>query len=101
MLEKTFLDLLIPQERLRAQEMARKLLERQQPGVNFEFRMLCKNGRQIEVESNISVMWAEDGTPEFFLTVARDISTRKKVELELRQSMAELARSNAIIAALS
>jgi diguanylate cyclase (GGDEF)-like protein/PAS domain S-box-containing protein len=101
LLEKTFLDLLIPQERLRAEEMVRKLLDRKQPGVNFEFRMLCKNGRQIEVESNISVMWAEDGSPEFFLTVARDISSRKKVELELRQSMAELARSNAIIAALS
>jgi diguanylate cyclase (GGDEF)-like protein/PAS domain S-box-containing protein len=101
LLEKNFLDLLIPQERLRAQEMARKLLEKQQPGANFEFRMLCKNGRQIEVESNISVMWAEDGSPEFFLTVARDIGARKKVELELRQSMAELARSNAIIAALS
>jgi diguanylate cyclase (GGDEF)-like protein/PAS domain S-box-containing protein len=100
-LDKNFLDLLIPQERLRAQEMSRKLLEKQQPGANFEFRMLCKNGRQIEVESNISVMWGENGSPEFFLTIARDISSRKKVELELRQSMAELARSNAIIAALS
>jgi diguanylate cyclase (GGDEF)-like protein/PAS domain S-box-containing protein len=98
---RSFLDLLIPEERLRAQEITNKLLEKQQQGVNLEFRMLCKNGKQVEVESNMSVMWAEDGSPEFFLTVARDISTRKKVELELRQSMAELARSNAIIAALS
>jgi diguanylate cyclase (GGDEF)-like protein/PAS domain S-box-containing protein len=101
LLNKGFLDLLIPGERLRAQEITKKLMEKQRQGVNLEFRMLCKNGKQIEVESNISVMWAEDGSPEFFLTVARDISSRKKVELELRQSMAELARSNAIIAALS
>jgi diguanylate cyclase (GGDEF)-like protein/PAS domain S-box-containing protein len=101
LIDKSFLDLLIPQERLRAQEITRKLLEKQQPGANLEFRMLCKNGRQIEVESNISVMWGENDSPEFFLTVARDIGARKKVELELRQSMAELARSNAIIAALS
>jgi diguanylate cyclase (GGDEF)-like protein/PAS domain S-box-containing protein len=101
LLNRTFLDLLIPEERLRAQEITKRLLEKQQQGINLEFRMLCKNGKQIEVESNMSVMWAEDGSPEFILTVARDISTRKKVELELRQSMAELARSNAIIAALS
>jgi diguanylate cyclase (GGDEF)-like protein/PAS domain S-box-containing protein len=101
LLNKSFLDLLIPEERLRAQEITKKLMEKKHQGVNLEFRMLCKNGKQIEVESNISVMWAEDGSPEFFLTVARDISSRKKVELELRQSMAELARSNAIIAALS
>jgi diguanylate cyclase (GGDEF)-like protein/PAS domain S-box-containing protein len=101
LLAKNFLDLLIPQERLRAQEMTRRLLEKQQAAANLEFLMLCKNGRQIEVESNISVMWGENDSPEFFLTVARDIGARKKVELELRQSMAELARSNAIIAALS
>lgn len=99
--DKSFLELLIPEERLRAQEITKRLLVKQQQGVNLEFRMLCKNGKQIEVESNMSVMWAEDGSPEFFLTVARDISSRKKVEIELRQSMAELARSNAIIAALS
>jgi diguanylate cyclase (GGDEF)-like protein/PAS domain S-box-containing protein len=101
LLEKDFLDLLIPQERLRAQEIAKKLLEKHQPGANFEFRMLGKNGKQIEVESNISVVWDEDGSPKYFLTVARDIGARKKVELELRQSLAELARSNAFIAALS
>jgi diguanylate cyclase (GGDEF)-like protein/PAS domain S-box-containing protein len=100
LLRKNSLDLLIPQERLRAQEMTQKMLEKQQ-GVNFEFRMLCKDGRQIEVESNISLILAEDGSPEYYLTVARDISARKKVELELRHSMAELARSNAFIAALS
>jgi diguanylate cyclase (GGDEF)-like protein/PAS domain S-box-containing protein len=100
LLGKNSFELLIPPERLQAQETTQKIWERQQGG-NFEFRMLCKDGGQIEVESNISLILAEDGTPEFYLTVARDISTHKMVELELRQSMAELARSNAIIAALS
>ena len=100
LLGKNSLDLLIPQERLRAREMTQKMLEKQQ-GANFEYRMLCKDGRQIEVESNISLMLAEDGSPEYYLAVARDISARNTVELELRHSMAELARSNAFIAALS
>lgn len=48
-----------------------------------EFRLRRRNGTFVDVETKASVI-AVEGKPQAILGIARDISQRKKTELELR-----------------
>jgi PAS domain S-box-containing protein len=59
-----------------------------------EYRFRHKNGRYIEVEDDGVYISDEFGTPCKMLGVMKNISQRKEAEAILRQTVAELTRSN-------
>jgi two-component system sensor histidine kinase NreB len=48
-----------------------------------EFSLISKQGKEIPVSIIVMVLKAPDGTPEFFCTVARDITERKKAKQQM------------------
>ncbi|MCP4753993.1 MAG: PAS domain S-box protein [Proteobacteria bacterium] len=55
-------------------------------GVNFESKMIHKNGRPIDVEINGKILLGEDGHPVGFQGSTKDITERKSAEADLTKS---------------
>ena len=51
-----------------------------------EHEVIHKDGHTVPIEVNPTLIWDKTGTPTKILSVARDISTRKKVEKALQNS---------------
>jgi PAS domain S-box-containing protein len=56
------------------------------PSVVTEIQQTCKDGSYVWTEVSISTIMGKDNKPELFLGVSRNISNRKKMDRELRQS---------------
>ena len=52
---------------------------------NLEVVALSRNGREIPVEVNVSLLRGEEGQPAGFVIVGRDIGQRKRAEEEIRR----------------
>ena len=104
-LGKPFEDLLSPEFRSLIPD-ARKflvgaVLARTEPSrgkketVRTDSQLLRKNGETVDIEANISTIEDASGQPAELLIVARDVTERKQMELQLDSSLADLQRSNA------
>jgi PAS domain S-box-containing protein len=56
----------------------------------FETRRMCKDGRQIDISLSISLIRNVRGEVMGFSRIARDITSKKKIEMELRQTHDDL-----------
>jgi PAS domain S-box-containing protein len=63
--------------------------------VRTDSQLLRKNGDRVDIEANISLIEDASGQPAAFLTVARDVTERKRMESKLNRTLADLQRSNA------
>jgi two-component system cell cycle sensor histidine kinase/response regulator CckA len=54
--------------------------------ITVELELLCRDGATACTESTVSVAYDGAGTPQYILGVTRDISERKRLEDQLRQS---------------
>ena len=52
----------------------------------IEHYLICKNGRQIPMEFNVSTMLDNDTGTKYFIAVGRDLTERRRMEEALRQS---------------
>ena len=77
-----------PDDRDRLKQIAATLYERGSSAA--EYRVRHKDGHWIWRASRSSVIRDEFGQPKSFLTVMRDVSIRKQMEAELRESRARL-----------
>jgi diguanylate cyclase (GGDEF)-like protein/PAS domain S-box-containing protein len=70
--------------------LGRYLGEAEQSGMikNVEFNLLRKDGSQFSAELSASVLLDGTGTPFAFLAIVRDITERKWVEAQIRESEA-------------
>jgi two-component system cell cycle sensor histidine kinase/response regulator CckA len=59
--------------------------------VTVELYMKCRDGATVITESTVSIVYDSSGTPMYILGVTRDISERKHLEDQLRQSAKMLA----------
>lgn len=59
---------------------------RESTGVTFETRLLHKNGEMVPVEITGRLLFDNDGNPEGFQGITRNISERRQLEEQLRQS---------------
>ncbi len=53
-----------------------------------ELEVICKDGRTIPTEYNVSVVKDTDGSREYLIAIGRDVTERKKAENDLRSSEA-------------
>jgi diguanylate cyclase (GGDEF)-like protein/PAS domain S-box-containing protein len=76
-----------PRETVR---IARYMSEVQESGMikNIEFNLLRRDGSQFAAELSVSLILDKSGTPFAFLAIVRDITERKWVEAQIRESEA-------------
>ncbi len=53
---------------------------------SIELDLICKNGRKVSTEYNVSVINDELENPKYIIAIGRDITDRKKMELQLQQN---------------
>lgn len=54
----------------------------------IELNLICKDGRRIPTEYNVSTMNDDSGLPRYFISIGRDLTERKQLELRF-QHLAE------------
>jgi len=76
-----------PRETVR---IARYMGETQESGMikNIEFNLLRRDGSQFAAELSVSLILDKSGTPFAFLAIVRDVTERKWVEAQIRESEA-------------
>jgi PAS domain S-box-containing protein len=52
----------------------------------YERILIKKDGTEVPVEVNLTLIRDEDGNPKYFQSITRDISERKKIESSLKES---------------
>jgi len=82
---KNGLELVAMKDRQRAMGNMRRTLE-QGETENIEYMLLTKDGREFPAEVSGSVIRDTQGSPQFFVTVTRDITERKLMEQQLFKS---------------
>jgi len=86
---KNSFELIAPEDREKALEGMREVLEKGYVK-DREYHIITKDGSQILVEMNSSIMKDADGKPIGFVSVSRDITERKQAEAALRGMNARL-----------
>jgi len=94
MLSRSFLDITHPDDMGIAQTRLAQMLSGKMETLSTEKRYLRKDGSNVWVNITVSLVRTPDGSPDYFVSVIEDISTRKaSADLLLRQSE-ELAQHN-------
>ncbi len=55
----------------------------------IELELICKDGRKIPTEYNISVIRDENNQPKYFVSIGRDITERKLIEDKIKRDLKE------------
>ena len=89
----SILDITAPEELAEVREEIEKLLQGEQL-VPYMRHYYKKSGELLPTENNTVLVRDAKGTPKFLQNISRDISERLKAELEQRQLMDQISRSN-------
>jgi len=74
-----------PEDLKRDLEEARRLTSGEIESYSTEKRYLRRDGTQVWAHLTVAVVRSDEGTPAYFISVANDISRRKRAEEELRR----------------
>ena len=103
--QRTFLDILVPEERSRAREGHRQLLDAAQARMlsnaaaaplQVETRHVRKDGSILWCSVSLAVVRKADGTPDYSIAMIQDIGERKAAEARLLEQLDELRRFQAV-----
>ena len=53
---------------------------------SVELELICKNGKKVPTEYNVSAINDEHGNPKYFISIGRDVTERNKIAIQLQQS---------------
>ncbi len=84
------LDLISPEYHQMSAEVMGKVLEGEQATGNLELKFITADGTEIDAEFSTSVIYDGDGNATGFVSIARDIGERKRMEAELEKSAEKL-----------
>jgi PAS domain S-box-containing protein len=82
----TFPAVIHPQDRVRSLDLAHQIEAGPLRECTEEKRYLRKDGSEVWANVTVSAMWAAGDEPDYFIAVAQDVTGRKKLEEQLRQS---------------
>lgn len=88
LLEKSYLDLTHPDERLSSEEMRKALFDRRVERCEIERLYIAKDGSELPVQVSAAVMRNAHGAPMHTVAVVHDMRPRLETERALRQSEA-------------
>jgi len=66
-------------------QLVRQVLAREIDNYQREKRYLRKDGSLVWVQLTVTLVWKDDGSPDFFISVVEDITRRKEMEAALRR----------------
>jgi PAS domain S-box-containing protein len=89
----TAFDYILPEDRARALDYAQKVLEHGSAR-NLQYRIIRKDGTYYWGELSASIVKDAEGNTKELIGVVRDITDRKRAELELQRRNEALARVN-------
>jgi diguanylate cyclase (GGDEF)-like protein/PAS domain S-box-containing protein len=90
-------DFLVPQDQSLVGNRLRSLIEGNASSIQFEHRLLHRDGHEVWVDNNITIERSPSGEPLHFHALTIGISERKEAEARLRDSE---ERANAVIKSL-
>ncbi len=93
---KQFIDFISPEYRKLTADRYKKRMAGEEVPQNYELEILTKDGRRILVEVNASKIEYEKKPAN--MAILRDITERKRMELELREAQEKLIRSERLAA---
>ena len=82
----SFLDITYPEDRAENLKMAQKLASSELRDYQLEKRYIRKDGKIVWVRASIKMVRDEAGKPIYYLPMTENITERKRVEIELRES---------------
>lgn len=82
---KPFVEWIHPEDRFRALQIFASS-GKEGAVISREWRVLCKSGEHIWLETKISTIYNDENIPRLLVLCSRDITVRKKFELELLKS---------------
>jgi PAS domain S-box-containing protein len=85
----SFLDITVQEFQEQNWALIRDLLERRSQQFNIEKQYRRKDGSQVWVRNNVSLVPGADGAPRYIMAIVEDISERKRAEEALRDSEEE------------
>ncbi|MDA3791923.1 MAG: ATP-binding protein, partial [Desulfobacula sp.] len=59
----------------------------------IEIDLICKDGRNVPTEYNVSLIKDDEGEPKYLISIGRDVTNRKQVEKEKNKLEARLRQS--------
>lgn len=88
--EKTFLEITYEEDKTKDLELREKLFEDEIQNYQIEKRYITKNNKIIWVNLNASILRDDDGKPFYYLATVEDITRKKKMESELKDSQQKM-----------
>ncbi len=62
----------------------------------IEIDLICKDGRNVPTEYNVSLIKDDEGEPKYLISIGRDVTDRKQVEKERKNFEAQLQQSRKV-----
>jgi diguanylate cyclase (GGDEF)-like protein/PAS domain S-box-containing protein len=81
--------IVVPEERSSSQEKIKSLGEETVIPV-YERKVVCKDGSRKTVEVNLALVSDDEGKPLHYQSIVRDVSERKRLEQQLKDSLSEM-----------
>lgn len=85
MTAQTFQDITHPEDLSTNLEYYKQMLAHEIETYSMEKRYIKKNKTKVWVNLTVSLVWKDNGSPDYFIAVIEDISKRKKVEKALKK----------------
>lgn len=100
MVQSSFLELILPEDRPRAVHEKRKLIE---PGMSSssEYRLLRQDGTSFPAEVSTTMVYDSERQERMFLSVSRDISHHKQAEFNMRAGELSVSMEQAVASTLA
>ena len=96
LLQKTFQDITHPEDLDLDLDYIRQILAREIQTYSMEKRYIAKSGGYIWINLTVSLVRNSDGEVDYFISVIKDISKRKNLELSLQKTFERLSNLHSI-----
>jgi diguanylate cyclase (GGDEF)-like protein/PAS domain S-box-containing protein len=87
LLEGTFQDITHPDDLAADLQRVDEMLDRRRNAYSVEKRYIRKSGEIIWINLTLSLVWKPNGGPDYFISVAEDITEKKRIVASLREAV--------------
>ena len=97
LLQSTFQDITHPDDLNTDLEHVQEMLRKERTTYQMKKRYIRKDKTVVWVLLSVSLVWADDGTPQYFVSQIQDITAEEKSQKKLEEKIQELERMNKVM----